>query len=89
MATIVFTQNLRRHINIDKCTVTGTTVNEALAQVFKDHPRMRGYLLDDSGAVRTHVAILLNGQSIKDRQSLSDKIHENAKIYVVQALSGG
>ncbi len=89
MPTVVFTQNLRRHVNLERMSVGGDTVNEVLAQVFEQHPRLRGYLLDDTGAVRKHVVLLLNGETITDRTHLSDPVSDDATVFVVQALSGG
>ncbi|NND90493.1 MAG: MoaD/ThiS family protein [Granulosicoccus sp.] len=89
MATVVFTQNLRRHVDVERVAANGTTVNEVLGQVFEQYPRLRGYLLDDTGAARTHIALLVDGQSITDRQGLSDPVAEDSKLFVVQALSGG
>lgn len=89
MATILFTQNLRRHVNLARCEVSADTLAEALDQVFAENPRLRGYLLDDGGAVRRHVAILLNDVSINDRTTLSDPIKTADRIVVLQALSGG
>ena len=89
MITIVFTQNLRRHIGLKRMTVTGTTVATALEALFFQHPRIRGYLLDDTGAVRTHMTILVDGEAIKDRKTLNDSVPENVEIFILQALSGG
>jgi hypothetical protein len=50
---------------------------------------VRGYVLDDQGAVRKHVAIFVNQRLIGDRQRLSDRIGEDDDIFVAQALSGG
>ena len=46
-------------------------------------------VLDDQGAVRKHVAIFVNSQLIRDRQTLTDPIGEDDDIFVAQALSGG
>ena len=89
MATVIFTQNLRRHVDTDSCVVDARTVAEALEAVFERYPRLRGYLLDDTGAVRRHVAMLVNGVTIHDRQGLSDPLPDDADLFVVQALSGG
>jgi molybdopterin synthase sulfur carrier subunit len=69
--------------------VGGGTVAAALEQVFRDNPRLRGYVLDDQGAVRKHIAIFVNGELVKDRDHLTDPISEGSEIYVMQALSGG
>jgi molybdopterin synthase sulfur carrier subunit len=50
---------------------------------------LRGYVLDDQGAVREHVAIYLNGVVVRDRAKLSDKVGPTDEIYVFQALTGG
>jgi sulfur-carrier protein len=57
--------------------------------VFAAQPRLRGYVLDDQGAVRRHVAIYLNGQPVADRIGLTDPVRPQDEIYVFQALSGG
>jgi sulfur carrier protein ThiS len=88
-AQIGFTPNLRRHLDCPAARVEGASVAEALAGYFKENPRMRGYVLDDQGAVRTHVAIFLNRVPIGDRARLSDPLADGDEIFVVQALSGG
>lgn len=89
MATVIFTQNLRRHVDTERCIVGGATVADAMAEVFARYPRMRSYLLDDTGAVRKHIVMLVNGQSIRDRKKLTDPLTGDAELFVVQALSGG
>jgi hypothetical protein len=50
---------------------------------------MRGYVLDDQGAVRTHVAVFLNRVPIRDRVGLADPVGDGDALFIVQALSGG
>ena len=57
--------------------------------MFASAPRLRGYVLDDQGALRRHVAIYVNGRSISDRARLTDVVAQDDEIYVFQALSGG
>ena len=58
MPRVTFTANLHRHVNCPTTQVAGATVGEALAGVFNDHPLLlRGYVLDEQGAVRHHVVI--------------------------------
>ena len=91
MATVCFTQNLRQHLGSELAPipVDAPTVAAALDQVFATHPRLRGYILDDQGAVRKHVAIFLDGESVADRASLSDPLPAAGELFVTQALSGG
>ncbi len=89
MARIAFTANLQRHLDVPECQVSAATVQSALAQVFARQPRLQGYLLDDQGRLRQHVAIFVDGVQIRDRERLTDPVAEDSEIYVVQALSGG
>ncbi len=67
----------------------GETVGEVLIQVFAVNTRLQTYVLDDQGAVRKHMRILVDGQVISDLQKLSDKVKPNSEVWVMQALSGG
>ena len=69
--------------------VEGRTVSEALSRVFCDNPRLRSYVLDDQGRLRTHVVIYVDGRRVQDRTALGEAVGENAEIHVMQALSGG
>ena len=89
MARIVFTSNLRRHIDCPVSEGEGVTVREALESVFRNNERLRGYVLDDQSTLRRHMAIVVDGKPIRDRAALSDPISAVSSIYVLQALSGG
>lgn len=89
MPQLVFTPNLQRHLDCPPRTVPGDTVAAALRAVFADNPRLRGYVLDDQGRLRQHVAIFVDGRMIADRVHLSDAVRASGEIFVVQALSGG
>ena len=68
---------------------SGTSVRQALDEVFADNPRLQGYLLDDQRALRQHVMVYIDGKPIVDRAGLSDPVDADSEIYVMQALSGG
>lgn len=89
MATISFTRALERFVKAPSGPVPGATVAEALAAVFAEQPALRGYVLDDQGALRRHVVIYVNGAVVGDRAGLSDPIGPRDEIYVFQALTGG
>lgn len=67
----------------------GATVREVLAAVFAAQDRLGAYVLDDQGSLRKHMTILIDGQRLKDRETLSDAVKETSEIWVMQALSGG
>ncbi len=89
VATVVFTKNLERHVACPPAVIAGATVGEVLAQVFAANPRLRGYVLDDQGALRRHMSIFVDGEQIADRDHLTDPVRPASEIYVMQALSGG
>ncbi len=89
MARVIFTRNLQRWIDAPSVEARGATVREVLDAVFAKHPLLRGYVLDDQGAVRRHVVVFIGGEPVKDREKLSDPVANDAEISVLQALSGG
>ncbi|MDH3317236.1 MAG: MoaD/ThiS family protein [Gammaproteobacteria bacterium] len=89
MPQVVFTPNLRRHVECASAQVGGTTVGEALEQVFETNPRLQRYVLDDQGALRKHMLVFVDGSPARDRIQLSDPVEESSEIFVMQALSGG
>ena len=89
MPTVVFTRNLQRHVDCPSVVVSGTTVAEALVAVFEANPRLRGYVVNEHGALRKHMNVFVDGTQIRDRANLTDPVHAESEIYVMQAISGG
>jgi hypothetical protein len=89
MARVSFTPALQRFLAVAPIEVAGGNLREALAAVFAARPELRGYVLDDQGALRRHVAVYVNGMPAQDRAGLADRIGPGDEIYVLQALTGG
>ena len=89
MPRVFFTAHLRRHVKCDTVDVEAPTVRAALEHIFESEPNLRGYILDDGGAVRQHVMIFVTDRRLGDRETLSDAVDAKAEIHVLQALSGG
>ena len=89
MPTVSFTSALQRFLAAPSADVEGATVGEALAAVFEKRPALRGYVLDDQGALRRHVSVYVNGEPVGDRIRLSDRVGPRDEIFVLQALTGG
>ena len=89
MPVVSFTSALQRFLRAPDTIVEGNTVGAALAAVFAEQPALRGYVLDDQGAVRRHVNVYVNGELVRDRVGLSDTVGTDDHIYVFQALTGG
>ncbi len=89
MPSIDFTPNLKRHVDCPAAEIEAATVGELLAGYFAERPEVRSYVLDDQGAVRRHVKILIDGRNVRDRSALSDPLEDGSRVHVFQALSGG
>jgi sulfur-carrier protein len=89
MATVRFTQNIQRHVSCPTRETAGTTLREVLDNYFRDNDRARGYVLDEQGKVRQHMVAFIDGELVRDRNTLTDPVGPNAVIDVIQALSGG
>lgn len=89
MAQVIFAKAFRRHVECPDASVDGSTVREVLDAYFAHHEVVRGYVLDDAGAVRKHVAVFVNDDLITDRSELADAVGDDDRVHVFQALSGG
>jgi hypothetical protein len=69
--------------------VAGATLRDVLDAYFADNERARGYVLDDQGALRKHMAIFIDGRQVRDRTMLSDAVDADAMVDLIQSLSGG
>ena len=75
-----------REVSVD---VPAASVREARDGVFSRFPGLRGYVLDEHGAVRHHVAVFVDGRSLRDKRNLAQPVAADAEVHVIQALSGG
>jgi len=69
--------------------VPAGSVAEVLAGVDKIAAGFSEYILDERGTLRRHVNISVNNTLVIDRKNLSDRVQEEARVYIFQALSGG
>ena len=86
---VEFAPALTRHVACPPRQVQASSLRAALDAAFTAAPAMRGYVLDEQGAVRKHVAVFVNAQMIASRTQLDAPLAPGDKVLVVQALSGG
>ena len=89
MATVRFTQNIQRHVSCPTREAAGSTLRAVLDEYFRDNERARGYVLDEQGKIRQHMVVFIDGELVRDRDSLTDRVEPNSTVDVIQALSGG
>jgi hypothetical protein len=89
MAQLIFTQQLGRFMTVPQVETPADDLRSALDATFADHPRLRGYVLDEQGHLRENVVIFIDGQRTRERKILNDALAPHSKVYILQALSGG
>ncbi|HSD48940.1 MAG TPA: MoaD/ThiS family protein, partial [Actinomycetota bacterium] len=63
----------------------GATVLEVLRGLEAAYPRLRGWILDDRGRIRRHVAVFVDGERVEEDAPLG----EGERMEIVGAVSGG
>lgn len=70
--------------------IEATTLRDALDAAFAVHPALRGYVVDEQGQLRHHVAVFVDGQVLRDKSATTTTVlRAGSEIYLLQALSGG
>ena len=67
MTKVVFTSNIQRHVACPELEAAGRTCGRSLENVFTVNPLARRYVLDDQSALRKHMIVFVDGQTIRDR----------------------
>jgi hypothetical protein len=89
LATIAVTSHLRAVGPAEPLARPGRTVGELIGALEPDYPLLRGYILDDQGRVRRHIAVFVDGRLRPRETVLAEPVSEATEVYVLQALSGG
>lgn len=89
MLRVFFTPQLQRFLDAPPQEVEAGSAREALEAVFAANPRLRGYVLDERGALRKHVTVFLGGRRVREEAELEERLPEGTEVSVMQALSGG
>ncbi len=96
MPTVVLAPSLARWLTAApgesvgerRIAAAGTTVRELLDGLFARHPSLRGYVVDETGALRHHVVAYLADEAV-DKANLDRPVPPEGELYLFQALSGG
>jgi hypothetical protein len=72
-----------------ECTIDAATIADIVAAVDQRWQGLADYIIDEQGALRKHVNIFVGDDLLRDKQTLSDRVSADTKIFIVQALSGG
>ena len=89
MPIVSFAPQLQRHVPCPTQRVAAATLGDALRNAFVVAPTLAGYVLDEQGHVRKHVAVFVNNEMIVSRRDMALPVATDDTIMVIQALSGG
>jgi molybdopterin converting factor small subunit len=67
----------------------GRTLDEVLADVERRHPGFRSRVVDDAGALRTHVNVYIGEDDARTRGGLAATVPDGAEVMVIPAMAGG
>lgn len=65
--------------------VPGNTVGEVIRTLETDHPKLRGWILDEQGRVRQHVSVFVNGERLRE----DGEVAPGDRLQVLPSISGG
>ena len=63
----------------------GATVAEVLQALEREHPDLRGWILDEQGSIREHINVFVN----RDYGREDTSVGANDRLHVLPAISGG
>jgi hypothetical protein len=90
MAQVTLTRHLRRFFpSLEAGEVPGATVREVIDALERRHPGFASYVIDEAGRLRRHVNVFVGEEPVRDRERLSDALAPDARVFILQALSGG
>ena len=70
----------KRELELD-----GATVGEVLQALERAHPDVKGWILDEHGAIRDHINVFVN----KDYGREDTSVGAQDRLHVLPAISGG
>jgi len=86
MPRVILTGSIREQVGgVGAVDVDGDTVRAAVAALEVAHPGLRGWVVDERGALRRHVKLFLGAEAV----SLDTALGPDAELHIVAAISGG
>lgn len=85
MAIVSLRPPLRDLAGQREIEVDAGTVEDVLRALERDHPRLTGWVLDDQGNIREHIAVFVN----RERVASDAPVSTDDRVHVLPAISGG
>ena len=66
-----------------------STVAEVFSRLAAEHSGVRDRALDEHGAIRLHVNVFVNSESVKDAAGEATPLKDGDEVWILAAVSGG
>ena len=86
MPKVLLIGSIRQHTGgCGAIEVPGATAAAVITALEQAHPALRGWVVDEQGALRRHVKLFRGGTAV----SLDAPIDRDDELHIVAAISGG
>ena len=86
MPKVILTGSICQHVGgLGAVDVSGSTARDVITTLEASYPALRGWVVDEQGALRRHVKLFRGGESV----SLDAPIAPGDELHIVAAISGG
>ena len=86
MPRVILTGSIRQHAGgLGVVEVDGGTAGAVIAALEVSYPSLRGWVVDEQGAIRRHVKLFRGGTAV----TLDAPVAPNDELHIVSAISGG
>lgn len=86
MAVVHLPSQLRQRADAEaEVASSGGTLGQVLSDLERRYPGIAGWILDETGAIRRHVNVFVNGERVPVETTVS----EGDRIQVLPAIGGG
>ena len=69
--------------------IVASSLDELVSALDTSWPGMRDRLLEAGPRFREHINVFVDGERVRDRGTLGDPVGPQARVVILQALSGG
>ena len=70
-------------------TASGSNVGALLEQIEREHPALYRSVCNETGAVRQHINVFVNNDSVRDGAGLATPLSAGDVVTILTAVSGG
>ncbi len=70
-------------------SLAASSVQVALQQIERDHPKLYDSICNETGALREHVNLFINSSLVSDKKRLDTMLVPGDVLSIYQAVSGG